>query len=95
MEFAGLAVTQSSILRSLHIEWSYSSAEVGSRFLQVLADHHIHWLENLTIANEKAWFKDGQDGCMESLIKLVSRQAKLKLLNMNHGYENYLSEEHM
>ena len=93
MEFAGLAATQSSNLPSLHIEYTRTSAEVGDMFLQVLADHHIHSLNSLTIAEEFAWFKGGRDGCMESLIKLVARQENLKLLNMNYGRFYYLSEE--
>ena len=93
MEFAGLVATQSSTLHSLHIERSRTSAEIGDRFLQVLADHHIHWLENLKILHEDAWFKNGREGWMESLIKLVARQENLKLLNMNYGRFYYLSEE--
>ena len=93
MEFASLAVTTSSTLYTLHIERSCTSAEVGDKFLQVLADHRIHWLQNLTLVGEEAWFKD-RDTCMQSLIFLLARQANLKLLNLNHGdYDNYLTEE--
>ena len=92
MEFAGQVATQSSSLHTLHIEDSRTRAEVGDRFVQVLADHHIHWLEHLTISDEKAWFGDGREGCMESLTKLIARQANLKLLSL-YGYNRSLRKE--
>ena len=52
MDFAGLAVTASSSLRTLNINASETSAEVGDKFMRVLADHDIHSLENLTFALE-------------------------------------------
>ena len=88
MEFAGLAATQSSTLHSIHIERSGTSAEVGEKFMQLLADHQIHWLEKLTLADEEAWFKGGREGCFESMIILLARQENLKLLNL-HGYHPY------
>ena len=81
MEFASLAVTTSSTLHTLEITSSCTSAEVGEKFLQVLADHRIHWLQNLTLAWEYAWFED-RDTCLQSLIVLLARQANLKLLNL-------------
>ena len=54
--------------------------------MQDLADHHIHWLENLTFAYEKPWFDSGRDGCFKSLIILVARQANLKHLNLNGAH---------
>ena len=54
-------------------------------FLQVLADHRIHWLQELTLAWEKAWFKD-RDGCMQSLIVLLARQTNLKLLYLGYNW---------
>ena len=81
MEFASLAVTTSSTLHTLHIEFSRTSAEVGEKFLQVLADHRIHWLQQLTLVEESAWFRD-REWCMQSLIVLLARQANLKLLNL-------------
>ena len=93
MEFASLAVTTTSNLHTLHIESSRTRADAGEKFLQVLADHRIHWLQELTLALEPAWFED-RDTCMQSLIVLLARQANLKLLNLSHGfYDNYLTEE--
>ena len=86
MEFAGLAVTTSSSLHTLHIEVSDTSAEVGDRFMQGLADHRIHWLQNLTLQCEDNWFKRGRDGCMQFLIMLLARQTNLQLLNLT-GYD--------
>ena len=81
MEFASLAVTTSSTLHNLSIKDSRTKAEVGEKFLQVLADHRIHWLQELTLVAESAWFED-RDGCMQSLIVLLARQTNLKLLNL-------------
>ena len=50
--------------------------------MRVLADHHINWLERLTLAKEKPWFEGGRDGCMQSLIILLARQANVTLLNL-------------
>ena len=86
MKFAGLAVTTSRSLHTLHIEQSNTSAEAGDRFMQGLADHRIHWLQNLTFQCEDYWFKGGRDGCMQFLIILLARQANLQLLNLT-GYD--------
>ena len=54
-------------------------------FLQVLADYRIHCLQNLTLADESAWFKN-RDGCMQSLIVLLARQTNLKLLYLGYNW---------
>ena len=93
IEFAGLAVTTSSSLHTLHIYETWTTVAVGKKFMKVLADHHIHWLESLAFPWEKGWFEGDRYGCLELLIKLVARQANLMLLNMNQSYDNYLTEE--
>ena len=90
MEFAGIAVTTSRSLHTLYIEVSCTSAEVGDKFMQVLADHSIHWLQNITLSEEEPWFEGGRDDCIKSLIILLARQANLKFLDM-HASE--LTEE--
>ena len=54
--------------------------------MQVLVDHHIHWLEELEFSWEKPWFEGGRDGCFKSLIILVARQANLKVLNLDGAH---------
>ena len=95
MEFAGLAITTSSCFRKLYIGQSGAGAKVGDTFMRVLADHHIHSLEKLTL-DEKPWFEGGRDGCMQSLVILLARQTNLKLLDMTGKdtyYQGFLTEE--
>ena len=89
MEFAGKAVTSSSCLRILHIEFTSSSREVGEAFMKLLADSELSSLHSLTIARERDWFKEGRNGCMESLITLIERQTELELLNMRGEFQDY------
>ena len=56
--------------------------------MKTLADHHIDWLQNITVFSEEGWFKDDRDGCMVPLLVLLARQTSLKTLTM---LENNLS----
>ena len=58
--------------------------------MQILADDGFDWLQSLTIASE-GWFKDGRDGCMDSLVTLIARQSELKLLNLH--YNDFTEEQ--
>jgi len=49
LEFASQAVTNSSCLHKLHIEFICTSKEEGDDFLQALADDHFDGLQSLTI----------------------------------------------
>ena len=53
--------------------------------MKILADHHIDWLESITICEEKQWFKDDRDGCVVPLLVLLARQTSLKTLKMDHN----------
>ena len=53
LEFAAKAVTFSSCMRTLHIEWTLSSGADGDKFMQVLAnDVQFDSLHSLTIVKE-------------------------------------------
>ena len=82
LEFAGKAVTNSSCLHTLYIDYTCSSAEDGDKLMKVLADHHIDWLQNITIIEEYPWFENDRDGCMVPLLVLLARQTSLKTLKM-------------
>ena len=85
LEFAAQAALRSSCLNTLHIEATNTSAEVGDKFLQALADHTIHSLQHLTISFEIAWFASDRDGCMAPLLVLLARQLSLKSLTMEYN----------
>ena len=57
--------------------------------MQVLAEHHIDWLQSITIRDEEAWFGGNRDGCMAPLLVLLARQTSLNTLYMG---ENNLSD---
>ena len=90
LEFAALAVSSSACLQTLHIEGTCSNAVDGGKFMQVLADDRCDSLQNLTIADERAWFENGRDDCKDSLVTIIARQAELKLLDL---HDNGFTEE--
>ena len=69
----------------MYIDYTCSSAEDGDKLMKVLAEHHIDWLQNITIWGEDEWFKDNRDGCMVPLLVLLARQTSLKTLKMDHN----------
>ena len=83
LDFAGLAATISSYLRTLEIGYTGSSAEDGDKFIQVLSDHHINWLESVEIFGEWNWFENEREECMAPLLVLLARQTSLKTIKMN------------
>ena len=48
-------------------------------------------LQSLTIVREWKWFKNGRDGCIDSLVTLIARQNELKFLDL---HDNGITEEH-
>ena len=58
--------------------------------MQALADGRFDSLQNLTIADEKAWFENGRDDCKDSLVTIIVRQSELKLLDL---HDNGFTEE--
>ena len=74
LEFAAQVVTFSSCLHTLHIEYTYTRAADGEKFLKTLADDDFDSLHSLTIAGQYDWFQGGRDGCMDSLVTIIAKQ---------------------
>ena len=69
-----------------------SSEADGDKFMEALAENaEFDSLHSLTIADEWRWFKDGRDGCIDSLVTLIARQHELKFLDLHW---NEITEEH-
>ena len=71
-------------MRTLHIDGTFSSGADGEKFLQALAnDVQFDSLHSLTISQERAWFENGREECMDSLVTLIARQHELKFLDLH------------
>ena len=78
-------MTTSSCLHTLYISYTESSAEDGDKFIQVLADHHISWLESVKIEDELYWFRNDREEVLAPLLVLLARQTSLKTLDMKNN----------
>ena len=65
-------------LHTLHLEYTFSTAEDSDEFWSVLADDEFclnATLQSLTISDEKAWFRDGRMESVVPMTRILSRQG--------------------